>query len=173
MNRRGNKQYLEELFPRLRARIPGLVLRTSLIAGLPGEGEPEFEELCDFLRRQKLERVGAFAFSPEEGTPAARMDYPDAETAARRAELIAQLQSRIMDEYNAHMQGRTVEVLCEGYDPEQNVYFGRTCADSPDIDGTIRFTSESAVETGDFVNVQVTGAVDGDLTGRMAGEAEQ
>ena len=173
MNRRGNKQYLEELFPRLRARIPGLVLRTSLIAGLPGEGEPEFEELCDFLRRQKLERVGAFAFSPEEGTPAARMDYPDAETAARRAELIAQLQSRIMDEYNAHMQGRTVEVLCEGYDPEQNVYFGRTYADSPDIDGTIRFTSESAVETGDFVNVQVTGAVDGDLTGRMAGEAEQ
>ena len=100
MHRRGNKEYLEDLFPRLRARIPGLVLRTSLITGLPGEGEAEFEELCDFLRRHRLERVGAFAFSPEEGTPAAEMDYPDNEIAVRRAERIGELQSRILDDWN-------------------------------------------------------------------------
>ena len=97
MNRRGNKAYLEGLFAKLRARIPGLVLRTSLIAGLPGEGEAEFEELCQFLRRQKLERVGVFAFSPEEGTPAARMDYPDPEIARHRVELIEELQSEVLD----------------------------------------------------------------------------
>lgn len=82
MNRRGTKAELEELFTGLRKRIPDLVVRTSLITGLPGEGEAEFEELCQFLRRHKLERVGAFAFCPEEGTPAAAMDYPDSEIAA-------------------------------------------------------------------------------------------
>lgn len=163
MNRRGNKDYLEKLFPKLRERIPGLVIRTSIITGLPGEGEEEFTELCEFLKKHKLERVGAFAFSPEEGTPAAQMDYPDSDTAARRAELISELQSRIMDEYNDRMQSSVQEVLCEGYNGEQ--YFGRTYADSPDIDGTVYFTSETAVSIGDFVNVRITGVMDGDLTG--------
>ena len=163
MNRRGNKKYLEELFPKLRARIPGLVIRTSIITGLPGEGEEEFAELCDFLKRNKLERVGAFAFSPEEGTPAAQMDYPDSEVAARRAEIVNELQSRIMDEYNEKMQGTTTEVLCEDFDGEY--YHGRSYADSPDIDGTVYFTSEAAVRIGDFVPVRITGTMDGDLTG--------
>ena len=163
MNRRGNKDYLEELFPKLRARIPGLVIRTSIITGLPGEGEEEFTELCEFLKKHKLERVGAFAFSPEEGTPAAEMDYPDSDIAARRAEIIGELQSRIMDEYNDRRQGQTMEVLCEGYDGEY--YSGRTYADSPDIDGTVYFTSDDPISIGNFVNVRITGVMDGDLTG--------
>ena len=164
MNRRGDKAYLEELFDKLRARIPGLVLRTSLIAGLPGEGEAEFEELCDFLLKYRLERVGAFAFSPEEGTPAAKMDYPDEEIARRRAELIAELQSEVLDDYNASCFDRTLEVLVEDWDG--TYYYGRTYADSPGIDGTVRFESELDHRPGDFVNVLILGAEDGDLIGR-------
>ena len=165
MNRRGNSAYLRELLTRLRARIPKLVLRTSLITGLPGEGEAEFTQLCDFLREYRLERVGAFAFSPEEGTRAAEMEHPDAETARERADFVAELQSRIMDEWNEAREGETMEVLCEGYDPEEDAYFGRTYADSPDIDGKIWFTSERTLHTGDFVNVSVTGTYDGELVG--------
>jgi ribosomal protein S12 methylthiotransferase len=164
MNRRGNKAYLEALFPKLRARIPGLVIRTSLIAGLPGEGEAEFEELCEFLRRHRLERAGAFAFSPEEGTPAARMDYPDSDTAQRRAERLAELQAEVLDAWNESCFDRTLEVLVEDWDG--NFYYGRTYADSPGIDGTVRFSSELEHEPGDFVQVQILGAEDGDLTGR-------
>ena len=107
MNRRGNSKYLKALLTKLRDRIPGLVLRTSLITGLPGEGEKEFEALCDFLREYKLERVGAFAFSPEEGTRAAKMEYPDAEVARQRADVVEEIQSRIMDEWNESMMGRS------------------------------------------------------------------
>lgn len=164
MNRRGNKAYLEELFPKLRARIPGLVVRTSLIAGLPGEGEEEFEELCDFLRRHRLERVGAFAFSPEEGTPAARMDYPDEEIARLRADRIAELQSRIIDDYNESLFDRTLEILVEDFDGRE--YYGRTYADSPGIDGTVRFTADADHAPGEFVRVRILGAEDGDLIGR-------
>ncbi len=164
MNRRGNKAYLEALFAKLRAQIPGLVLRTSLIAGLPGEGEAEFEELCGFLRRQKLERVGAFAFSPEEGTPAAKMDYPDSEVAQRRADLIVELQSDVLDAYNASHFDETMEVLVEDWDG--NAYYGRTYADSPGIDGLVRFESERELRPGDFVQVVILGAEDGDLIGR-------
>ena len=166
MNRRGNKAYLEELFPKLRAAIPGLVIRTSLIAGLPGEGEAEFEELCEFLRRHRLERVGAFAFSPEEGTPAARMDYPDEEIARRRADFIAELQSEVIDTWNEAQFDRTLEVLVEDFDGEY--YYGRSYADSPGIDGTVRFSSESDHRPGAFVQVLILGAEDGDLIGREA-----
>ena len=164
MNRRGDRAYLEELFAKLRGRIPGLVLRTSLIAGLPGEGEAEFEELCDFLRRWKLERVGAFAFSPEEGTPAAKMDYPDPEIAQRRADYIAELQSEVLDAYNASRFDHTLEVLVEDWDG--SYYYGRSYADSPGIDGTVRFESEAEHRPGEFVQVLILGAEDGDLIGR-------
>ena len=167
MNRRGNRRFLEDMFRKLRQRIPGLVLRTSLICGLPGEGEAEFEELCDFLREFKLERVGAFAFSPEEGTLAATMEYPPAEIARQRADLVAELQSRIMDGYNESKMGQTMEVLCEGWDPEEEAYFGRTYADSPDIDGKVWFSSENTVKTGSFVNVLITDVYDGELIGEV------
>lgn len=165
MNRRGTKVYLDELFQKLRSRIPGLVLRTSLIAGLPGEGEAEFEELCQFLKQHRLERVGAFVFSPEEGTAAAKMDYPPTEVAQQRAEFLAELESRIIDDYNEGKMGCRERVLCEGYDVENEAYFGRSYAESPDIDGKIWFISDTAVEPGEFVTVEFDDVVDGELTG--------
>ncbi len=169
MRRRNTKAELAGLFARLRAAMPDVVLRTSLICGLPGEGEEEFEELCQFLREQKLQRAGVFQFSPEEGTLAAEMENQvDPETAARRVELVRDLQSRIMDGYNAARLGTVMEVLCEGTDPETGVYVGRTYADSVEIDGHVYFTAERPVAPGEFVNVQITGVQDGDLTGEAA-----
>lgn len=170
MNRRGNKEYLETLLPHLREKIPGLVLRTSLIAGLPGEGEEEFEELCQFLKKHRLERVGCFAFSPEEGTAAAKMDYPDSEIAEKRAQIVEELQSRIMDDYNEAMIGKTVEVLVEGYDRLAECQFGRTYADSPEIDGMVFFTAETRYRPGTFVNVKIEETMDGDLIGTAVEE---
>lgn len=171
MNRRGDKKFLEDMFRKLRERIPGVVLRTSLIAGLPGEGEAEFEELCQFLREFKLERVGAFVFSPEEGTLAATMEYPPQEVAQQRAERLAEIQSRIMDEYNESLIGTELEILCEGYDPEEDAYFGRSYGDSPDIDGKVWFSADRTVKVGEFVNVAVTDVYDGELIGELEEEA--
>lgn len=170
MNRRGNGDFLRDLFAILRQRIPGLVLRTSVITGLPGEGEAEFEELCHFLQEQRLERVGAFAFSPEEGTEAAKMDYVDNEVAQKRAEIIEMIQSKIMDDYNESMMGKTLEVLVEGYDAEFEQFYGRTYADSPDIDGRVWLASEEPLSEGSFVHVTIDGVVEGDLSGYVLEE---
>ena len=170
MNRRGNGAYLRELIRKLRQRIPGLVLRTSVITGLPGEGEEEFEELCQFLKEFRLERVGAFPFSPEEGTPAAEMEHPDADTAMRRAQMVETIQSRIMDDCNEALMGQTLEVLVDGYDEEFEQFYGRTYADSPDIDGRVWIASEEALVEGTFLQVCIDGLVDGDLTGYIVEE---
>ena len=170
MNRRGDRQFLENLFTKLRERIPDLVLRTSVITGLPGEGEKEFAELCEFLKTQKLERVGAFPFSPEEGTPAAEMEHPDAEIAQQRAQIIEGIQSRIMDEYNAAMIGKVLDIVVDGYDEEFSQFYGRTYADSPDIDGRVWIASEEALQEGAFVKVQIDGLIDGDLSGYLLEE---
>ena len=170
MNRRGNGEYLRWLFTELRNRIPGLVLRTSVITGLPGEGEEEFAELCTFLKEMKLERVGAFPFSPEDGTPAAEMDYPDNEIAQRRAQMIETIQSRIMDEYNEAMIGKELSVLVDGYDEEYEQYFGRTYADSPEIDGRVWIASQDDISEGEFVTVCIDGLIDGDLSGYIVEE---
>ncbi|MCF2596115.1 30S ribosomal protein S12 methylthiotransferase RimO [Pseudoflavonifractor phocaeensis] len=168
MRRRNTRAELEVLFARLRAALPDVVIRTSLICGLPGEGEAEFEELCAFLREQKLQRVGVFQFSPEEGTLAAAMeDQVDPETAQRRVELVVDLQSRIMDAYNEERLGTVMEVLCEGFDSAEGCYVGRTYADSVDIDGRVLFTAAGLVPAGEFVNVRITGVSDGDLTGEI------
>ena len=165
MNRRGDNAYLRALFTKLRDRIPGLVLRTSVITGLPGEGEEEFQELCDFLKEMRLERTGAFSFSPEEGTPAANMEFVDSDVAQQRAEIVSQIQSRIMDDYNSAFLGKTLEVLVDGYDEELEQYFGRTFADSPEIDGRVWIASEEALSEGSFVRVIIDGLVEGDLSG--------
>ena len=170
MNRRGDGDFLRALLAKLRAKIPGLVIRTSLITGLPGEGEEEFRELCDFLRETKMERVGAFAFSPEEGTPAAEMEHVDTETAQKRAEIVEMLQSEIMDEYNASMIGKTLEVLVDGYDEEGEQFYGRTYADSPDIDGRVWIASDEPVQEGAFVMVTIDGCREGDLSGYVEEE---
>ena len=167
MNRRGDGEYLRGLFAKLRDRIPNLILRTSVITGLPGEGEEEFEELCLFLKDLKLERVGAFPFSPEEGTPAAQMEHVDAETAQSRAAMVETIQSRIMDEYNEAIIGKTLQVLVDGYDEEFEQYFGRTYADSPDIDGRVWIACDEDLSEGVFVNVCIDGLVEGDLSGYL------
>ena len=170
MNRRGDSQFLRELFKKLRERIPGLVLRTSVITGLPGEGEEEFAELCEFLKEQRLERVGAFPFSPEEGTPAAEMEFVDSEIAQQRAQMVETIQSRIMDDYNASLIGKTMDVLVDGYDEELEQFFGRTFADSPEIDGRVWIATEEAISEGSFVKVLIDSVIDGDLSGCLVEE---
>ena len=168
MRRRSTKAEIETLFAKLRAAMPKVVIRTSLICGLPGEGEEEFEELCEFLKEQKIQRAGVFQFSPEEGTLAAAMENQvDPEVAARRVELVVDLQSRIMDEYNQERLGTCMEVLCEGFDAAEGCFVGRTYADSVDIDGRVLFTAAGDVKEGEFVWVRITGTADGDLTGEI------
>ena len=168
MNRRDTKASLTEMFGKLRARVPGLVLRTSIITGLPYEDEAALEELCAFLRQTHIERAGVFPFSPEEGTRAALMDHVDSEEARRRAELVVDVQSDIIDDYNESVLGTEREVLCEGFDGQAQMFFGRSYAESPDIDGRIYFTAEEEVTPGTFAHVRLTGTMDGELTGEMA-----
>jgi ribosomal protein S12 methylthiotransferase len=168
MRRRNTRAELETLFAKLRRAMPDVVIRTSLICGLPGEGEEEFEELCQFLREQKLQRVGVFQFSPEEGTLAAQMvNQISGEVAERRVELVVDLQSRMMDAYNEARLGTVMEVLCEGFDAAEGCYVGRSYADSVEIDGRVLFTAGGLVPAGTFVNVKITGVDDGDLTGEI------
>ena len=170
MNRRGDGEFLRDLFTKLRGRIPGLVIRTSLITGLPGEGEEEFAQLCDFLRELRLERVGAFAFSPEEGTPAADMEFVDNEIAVKRAETIEMIQSGIMDDWCESFIGKTLEVLVDGYDEEVEQFYGRSYADSPDIDGRVWIATDEPIREGDFVRVAIDGVMEGDLSGYLVEE---
>ena len=171
MRRRETKAGLRALFARLRSRIPGLVLRTSIITGLPFEDEAAFEELCDFLQEEKIPRAGAFAYSPEEGTPAAEMrNRVDTDEARNRAELIMQVQEQVMDQFNESRLGSVTEVLCDGFDTQAMAYVGRSWAESPGIDGNIYFTAERDVQPGEFVPVRVTGIMDGDLTGEVTEE---
>ena len=167
MNRRGDGEYLRALIAKLRERIPGIVIRTSVITGLPGEGEEEFQELCDFLRRERLERVGAFAFSPQEGTPAFDMEYVDFEVAQHRAEILEMIQSEIMDDYNAAMMGKTLDIMVDGYDEENEQFFGRSFADSPDIDGRVWIATDEPIREGSFVKVCIDGCQEGDLCGYL------
>ena len=165
MNRRGTGDDIRILFKKLRERIPGLVLRTSLITGLPGEGEAEFDELCAFLREYRIERVGVFPFSPEEGTPAAEMEHVDEAEARRRADLILQLQAPIMDDFCSSFVGKTIKVLCEFYHEEAGCFVGRSYADSPDIDGAVLF--KGSCSEGEMADVRITGTDDGYLTGEQ------
>ena len=117
--------------------------------------------------------MGAFPFSPEEGTPAAKMEYPDASVAQARAEMVETIQSGIMEDHNSAMIGKTVEVLVDGYDADAEQFYGRTYADSPDIDGRVWIASDEPVREGEFVMVTIDGCVDGDLSGYIVGEEAQ
>ena len=165
MNRRGTGSEIIELLKRLRKEIPGVVIRTSIISGLPGEGEEEFEKLCNFLREAKIERAGVFPYSPEDGTPAAKMDRPDEETANQRAEHILEIQADIMAKFNESRLGTEETVICEGFDQEYQCYYGRSYAESPDIDGRILFSGSSDITPGQFVRVRLEEDWDGDLYG--------
>ena len=165
MNRRGNGEYLRWLLKHLREKIPGLVLRSSIITGLPGEGEEEFRELCEFLKDMRMERVGAFPFSPQEGSEAAKMEHVDFEVAVERAQIVEELQSRIMDDWNDSMVGSRLEVLVDGYDEELGQFYGRSYADSPDVDGRVWIACDEPLREGNFVMVQIDGSAEGELTG--------
>jgi len=168
MGRRGGKEDIELLFASLRERIPGLVLRTSVIVGLPGETEEDFAELCAFLKETKIERAGVFPYSQEEGTRAAEMPQQvDEDTKYRRAEIVMGIQEKVQNAYNRKMKGKTLSVLCEGYDRYAGCYYGRSFAESPEIDGKVFFTSEEKLSPGDMPTVKITGAIDGDLQGRV------
>ena len=167
MNRRSTGAEIRALFAKLRERIPGVVLRTSLITGLPGEGEAEFEELCSFLREERIERAGVFPYSPEEGTPAEAMpDRCSAEEAQRRANLCMEIQAEIMDDFAEGLIGRTLPVLVMGRD-ESGGLWGRSPYDSPDIDGRVYVSGQA--EPGEMISVLITGADEGDLVGERVG----
>lgn len=166
MHRPGDRESLTALIEKLRARIPGLVLRTSLIVGLPGETEEEFAELCEFLQDVRIERVGVFEFSPEEGTEAAELpDQIDDETKENRRLIVEELQSGVIDDYNFSRMHETLDVLCEGWDNEQELYFGRSYADSIEVDGVVYFTSDAPCGAGEFVRVRIDDSLGADLSG--------
>ena len=167
MRRHVSKQETIELIKQLRERVPGIHIRTTLMVGFPGETEEEFQELYDFLAQYRLERVGVFCYSQEEGSKAAGMpgQIPEEVKERRRAELYA-LQEQVMEEVSQRQLGRVLEVLCCGRD-EEGRCFGRSYMDSPDIDGLVYFESDDARE-GDFVRVRVTYAEGCDLYGTAA-----
>lgn len=172
MNRRGNRESLTALMRRIRAKVPGIVLRTTLITGFPGETEEEFTELCEFVRDIRFDRLGCFPYSAEEGTPAAeREDQVDEELRLRRAEVIMDMQMQIAAENNSAMLGREITVVVEGFDRLAESYFGRSAADAPDIDGKVFFTSPGRrLSVGEYVTMRVEDIMDYDLLGSVVEE---
>jgi ribosomal protein S12 methylthiotransferase len=166
MGRRGDAAFIRALIEKLRARIPGVAIRTTLIAGLPGETEEAFGALCDFVRETAFERLGCFVYSPEEGTPAAAMDCQvDEHIRRRRAEQIMQLQMDIAAHFARSLFGRVLTVLCEGYDAGAGRYVGRSGMDAPDIDTRVYFSGQKGLSPGDFVPVRITGSDGYDIVG--------
>lgn len=166
MNRKGDEQSLIALIQEIREKIPGIILRTTLIAGFPGESEQQFESLCEFVRKARFDRLGCFAYSPEEGTAAAEFDGQlDEDIKSRRAEVIYDEQSRIMFEKNEEQIGKTFEVVCEGFDRYAECFFGRSYMDAPEIDGKIFFTADKKPLPGEFIKVKITDTLDFDLLG--------
>ena len=169
MHRHGDREELTALMKKIRARIPGVTLRTTFIVGFPGETEAEFNDLAAFAKEIRFERMGCFTYSREEGTPAAKMsDQIEEDVKQHRQELIMEEQMRLMDENCAAMKGRTITVLCEGFDRYAECFFGRSAADAPDVDGKVFFTvTGKKPAAGQFVQVTVTDAMDCDLVGEM------
>lgn len=170
MNRHGGKQLIIDAVKRLRACVPGIILRTTAMVGFPGETEEDFTELCEFVKETKFDRFGAFTFSPEEGTAAAEMeDQIDEQVKRDRYDILMQTQLTVAEEKTAERVGASLTVLCEGYDRIAEVYYGRSFADAPDVDGRVYFKSAKKVLSGEFVTVHITEAMDYDLVGEIQG----
>ena len=166
MNRHGDKETLTALIKKIREKIPNVTLRTTLITGFPGETEEQFEELCKFVKEIRFERLGCFAYSPEEGTPAEKFeDQVPLKDRERRAEIIMEEQMIISDSLNEAALDSEVEVVCEGFDRYAECYYGRSQADAPEIDGKIFFLSEDKVRVGEYVKVKIDDTMDYDLIG--------
>ena len=174
MNRRTNQAELREMIGKLRREIPDIALRTTLISGFPGETQEDHEELCRFVDEMEFERLGVFAYSLEEDTPAA--SFPDQvpqEVKEERRDEIMELQQEIAFEACEAMVGRELEVLIEGKVADENAYVGRTYMDAPGVDGMIFVNTGLELMTGDFVRVRVTGALEYDLIGEVCDESAQ
>ena len=168
MNRHGGSALIKDAVKRLRESVPGIILRTTAMVGFPGETEEDFEELCEFVKAARFDRFGAFTFSPEEGTAAAEMQGQiDEQIKQDRYDVLMQTQLTVTEEKNAQNVGKTVTVLCDGFDAVAEVYYGRSYADAPDVDGKVYFTSKRKINPGAFVEVKVTEALDYDLVGEV------
>ncbi len=168
MNRRGSGSEIREVIARLRERVPGIALRTTFIVGFPGETEEDFAQLCEFVRDTRFERMGCFAFSPEEDTPAAVMDGQlDDDIKQRRCEVLMDEQLEVAEGFCRSMVGKTLDVLVEGYDRYAQSCFGRSRYDSPDIDPKVFFTTGEPVNAGDIIRVKITDWMDYDLIGEI------
>lgn len=168
MNRWGDEEKLEALFAHIRAKIPGVVLRTTLITGFPGETQEQFDRLAEFVQRVRFDRLGCFPYSQEDGTKAANFpDQIDEETAAHRADIIMEQQLLISAENNEKLLDAELEAVVEGFDRFGECWFGRTVLDAPDIDGKVFFTSEKGLQIGDYVKIRITDTLDYDLIGEV------
>jgi len=168
MNRRGGSEAIYSAIKKLRDNIPDIIIRTTVIVGFPGESKQDFARLCEFLEEVKFERLGAFAYSKEEGTKAAGLEnHLSAAQKERRHKTVMQLQERINYALNKKKIGATIRVLCEDYDKVSEAYFGRSYAEAPEIDGKIYFTSKSRkrIKSGEFVDVTIKEIIDYDLLG--------
>lgn len=165
MNRRSTKGSIQQTIRKLRTRIPDMHIRTTLITGFPGETEEDFEELLEFVEEMRFERLGVFAYSPEEGTEAAEMeDQIEEEIKAERQDGIMRRQLEISLQSNQQKIGSVQEVLVESQDPDGS-FIGRTRYDAPEIDNAVIFTSQNDLQPGDLVFVRITDGFDYDLTG--------
>ena len=171
MGRRTNNAQLRELIAKLRREIPDIALRTTLISGFPGETEEDHEILMEFVDEMEFERLGVFAYSAEEDTPAYNFPnhVPDEVKEDRRAEIM-ELQQDIAFEKSENMKGRVLEVMIEGKVADENAYVGRTYMDSPNVDGLIFVNTGYSLMSGDFARVRVTGALEYDLIGEVEDE---
>ncbi len=166
MNRHGGRELIEKTVKKLRRRVPDIVLRTTAMVGFPGEDEEDFTALCEFIKEVKFDRFGAFTYSPEEGTLAFDFDGTvDEQVKQDRYDVLMQTQLTVAEELNNKKVGKTLTVLCEGFDTVAEIHYGRSYADAPDVDGKIYFVSRTRVPEGTFVKVKITEAVDYDLYG--------
>lgn len=169
MNRHGDGAMIRETVAKLRANIPGITIRTTVMVGFPGETEEEFAELCEYVKEAKFDRLGAFTYSREEDTPAYNLpDQVDEQTKQERYDIIMRQQLYVTEKKNEELVGKTIKVLCEAFDPAAEIYFGRGEADAPDIDTKIYFRPEfgkKRIAPGEFVNIKIDDVIDYDLIG--------
>ncbi len=170
MNRKSTKAEIVTLMKKLRTEIPDIVIRTTFIVGFPTETEEEFEALCDFAREMEFDRFGCFAYSPEEGTVAAKMEGQiDEEIKKERSEILSRQMNGIFDKKQAKLIGKEVRVIVDGYDEEEMLYFGRSYSDTPEIDLQMILSTEDELMPGRFVRVKITGAYYDELVGEVIG----
>ena len=168
MNRKGDKESLSALIDKIRAKIPEITLRTTLITGFPGETEEQFCEMAEFVKEKRFDRLGCFPYSAEEGTLAAEFDGQiDEQTKNDRMENIMEMQMTIAAEKNEEKADTVTEVIIEGWDDYIKCYFGRTAADAPEVDGKIFFMSTRPLKIGDFAKVRINDCIDYDLLGEL------